>query len=54
MISQSACLVALIFAGDVLGHVSSSSGLLLSQGIEALGGSRNVEAVLDVTYSGDG
>ncbi|KAM6528902.1 hypothetical protein FALCPG4_009854 [Fusarium falciforme] len=50
---QYASFVVLAFVADVLGR-DSSSHWLLSQGIEALGGSRNLEAVLDVTYSGDG
>ncbi|KAI8674213.1 hypothetical protein NCS55_00744200 [Fusarium keratoplasticum] len=50
---QYASFVVLAFVADVLGR-DSSSYWLLSQGIEALGGSRNLEAVLDVTYSGDG
>ncbi|KAH7265979.1 hypothetical protein NW759_008042 [Fusarium solani] len=50
---QYASLVVLAFVANVLGR-DSSSHWLLSQGIEALGGSRNLEAVLDVTYSGGG
>ncbi|KAI8669619.1 hypothetical protein NCS57_00777200 [Fusarium keratoplasticum] len=50
---QYASFVVLAFVADVLGR-DSSSHWLLSQGIEALGGSRNLEAVLGVTYSGDG
>ena len=46
-----ASLVALAFASDPLAR-NASSHWLLAQGLEALGGFDNLDAIVDVVYSG--
>ncbi|RSL52537.1 hypothetical protein CEP54_010869 [Fusarium duplospermum] len=49
-----ASLLALAFARSIFGQPSSPSSILLLEGLEALGGIRNLEFVADVSYSGGG
>ncbi|RTE68868.1 hypothetical protein BHE90_016758 [Fusarium euwallaceae] len=49
-----ASLLALAFASSVFGEASSPSSVLLLEGLEALGGIRALESVLDVSYYGGG